>query len=219
MNLEYITINERNYTDLSIGRLQAMQHIAESAIAIKYYSRCVISTVVGWWLPRIPRQHVAILNCHGEDNLLAASHYLRMSRVGYCPIKDAYPITNQIHKNNVSTFLVVTDVVGSFKRVANFISRVPGNSYNPYDNHFRGNRSLLLRTISSRLFISTLPFESPQFPDNSTLTNQKSIAWLQAFRDHWNSDEVKRAMLAMKLTKALNDKTIATMASDPKFII
>lgn len=220
MKLEYIVTSTFGFHGTKISRIsqsQAYQLISEDAIFNARRS-CFITTVVGWWLPRIPRAHMAIIECSDNNNMLVAAHYLKMSNIGYCPIKYS-DVPGQVgdigYTGHDVQYIIVTDVVGTYDEAIGFTRRVPGQ----YKSKFVEVDPKPHR--SDRIRIPTqIGKVTPQFPnDTYTLTNKRSIAWYNAFKQHWESDAIMKALLARKLATAIKDKTIDTIVSDPKFIV
>jgi hypothetical protein len=142
-------------------------------------------------------QHVMVLDCDAETDMLAACRYLFIHKIGYCAIE-----------SSEGRYWVVTNKVGTIDDVISLMKKVPGAD------------SAHVEISGKRKFISIRAHpregKSPIFPsDNYKLTNRVSINWMKTLRNYF--DEVDKANESGLLRKAHKDGTMLKMVSHPSF--
>lgn len=162
----------------------------------------LVTTDIGRW-PR--KQCVLVLDCDNQENLLAATHWIKTELgLGYAPIN-----------SSPGRFWVVTDYVGPVRKAVEMLLQIPG-----VDEKFTTFVSLTHRfwlRCHPRIIGDTIV--NPVFPDTNDLTNPLAIAWYDSFRSLYMSNDYRKILKKIVLNQAIKDGRILELATDPQFIV
>lgn len=144
--------------------------------------------------------HVMTLDCDSTDEMLAVCHVLK----SYYGLNYAVVISSPNH------YWVIADKCDSTSELLKMMEIIPGID-SRYVDCIRNRREIVLRGM---------PKDSmPTFPDSVEFKDERVATWYKAFKDTWNSEEMKHILRLKQLVKAIKEKKVAELAASPSFAI
>lgn len=147
--------------------------------------------------------HIMVLDCDGENEMLAACHWL----------KTEAKISYDLIQSSPGRYWVVTNYIGMWREIWEALRYIPGVC-NAYRNEYcRKYKRMCLRAFPK--IYNGRPTK-PKFPTefNTGPCAQEFIVSLQKYFD---SEHYEKLMKAVFLHHHLKEKTMAEIAADPGF--
>ena len=145
-------------------------------------------------------QYILALDCDGTDEMLAVCHVLK----SYYGLKYATIISSPNH------FWVIAEKIGTTYELVNMMEVIPGVDPRFVDC-IKSRGKIVLRGMPKDMM--------PIFPDSIEFTNPLILKWYRAFKDLYRSEEMIHISRLRRLVKAIKEKKVAELASDPNFMI
>lgn len=148
----------------------------------------------------IESKFVLTLDCDGTDEMLAVCHVLK----SYHGLNYAVVVSSPNH------YWVIADKVGTASELLHMMEIMPGVDPR-YVDCIRNKRDIVLRGFPKECM--------PIFPDSVEFTDDRAARWYAAFKDIWQSEDMKHILRLKQLFKAIKEKKVATLAASPSFAV
>lgn len=148
--------------------------------------------------------HVLVMDCDGEDEMLAAAHWTKTI------LKFNYVVV----ASSPQRYWIVTDFVGSIKDIVHHMERTPGVD-SKFIKFIEKNQRIFIRALP-KMDYETKSISVPSFPEN-TLVHPKTKEWLDDFAAYWNGPELEMMKKSIELRAAIKWKIVGQIAQRPSF--
>ena len=149
---------------------------------------------------KVENGYVMTLDCDGTDEMLAVCHIL----------KSYYGLAYAVVVSSPGHYWVIVDKVDTTRNLLKMMEIMPGIDTR-YVDCIRNKGNSVLRGM---------PKDSmPIFPDSVEFKNEQVKQWYHEFKDAWQSEEMKHILRLKQLFKAIKEKKVSTLATNPSFAV
>jgi len=166
----------------------------------------LVSTIVDrgvWylsWLAKYRAKFIAVLDCDGIPEMLAAKTAL-----------NTYGIGHAIVMSSPDHFWIITDYINIFSEAIKFIESMPGVD-EKFVNFCKAKSIITMRA-------EALYNRFPTFPESNTLTDPTILEWYTEFKKHFEHPLILKKYNANCLKGRLSDGSFLQDMADPTFQI
>lgn len=149
---------------------------------------------------KIDGQFVMTLDCDGTDEMLAVSHVL----------KSYYGLNYAVVVSSPNHYWVIVDKIDLAPNLVKMMEIIPGIDPR-YIDVIKKRWEIVLRGMPRE----TMPI----FPDSVEFKDERVTQWYTAFKDAWQSEEMRHILRLKQLVKAIKEKNVAALAASPSFTV